>query len=553
MATNKQPRGGGAAPPWQRINNPEEEEKTRKMKVKVQTEAPKLRPPPGIPEVVEDFLRNFLRRCGLIRTLRCFEAEWYGSAPVGGVTGAVLVPDALTQNQLLQSELEAVRKEAGHLQRGLMEAGHSVDRMKREAEFHHLRHRQAAAHKTQLNSDLKQLREHRDAYGPALRLLGEKYEAALRQKALVSLEAELRQKEAELRQKETQRSETQGRQKTASDAGAGSVPKASRRHKDQDFPVYAHRPGPHLAQVGTDRSPASFRLSCSIRAHQLPVSCVRLHPLKPLLASASDDRTWRLWGAQALLTAEGHSDWLSSCTFHPDGTKLATTSGDCTVRLWDVPRSRCVLVLPGHLGPTWSCCFHSCGHFLASCSSDRTVKLWDLSGRRCRLTLRRHAAAVASVHFLPRSNLLLTCSADRTVALWDARLGVCAAAFVGHQRPCTHAAFHPAGDIIASCDSGGAVSLWDVRKPASVRVTTETGTSANQLAFSPTGRTLAVAGGDGQVRLLEAESCATISQSEHGDSVQSVTFDPEGETLMSAGRDGIVKVWRSERQEGANA
>lgn len=39
--------------------------------------------------------------------------------------------------------------------------------------------------------------------------------------------------------------------------------------------------------------------------------------------------------SQMILTGHGHSDWLSGCIFHPDGTKLATTSGDRLVRFTD--------------------------------------------------------------------------------------------------------------------------------------------------------------------------------------------------------------------------
>jgi len=50
------------------------------------------------------------------------------------------------------------------------------------------------------------------------------------------------------------------------------------------------------------------------------VFSVALHPEKAVLATASDDRTWKLWGLPAgelILTGHGHSDWVAGCDFHP--------------------------------------------------------------------------------------------------------------------------------------------------------------------------------------------------------------------------------------------
>jgi len=50
------------------------------------------------------------------------------------------------------------------------------------------------------------------------------------------------------------------------------------------------------------------------------VYSVALHPDKQILATASDDRTWKLWGlpnGELILTGHGHSDWVAGCDFHP--------------------------------------------------------------------------------------------------------------------------------------------------------------------------------------------------------------------------------------------
>ncbi|KAF0031919.1 hypothetical protein F2P81_016474 [Scophthalmus maximus] len=507
----------------------------------------------NIPEAVDDFLRNFLRRVGLSRTLRSFEAEWYNSgrrealAPETPTREVFFIPDALTHRQLLQSALDEVRRDTGLLRQEVLAVEESLVRMQRERDFHRLQCRRVTEDKDRLLEDVKQLKKHLESR--ELRQLDVKPQAARRQRRLVSSAQNTSDKEKPKAKKErsARRSDTSDNASAKSSTSAGDA-------RDSEFPAGGRQVIPRQAPVTSPRwrDPSSLGLSCSIRAHRLPISCISLHPGRPILASASDDRSWRLWTlptsgekvGQMMLTGEGHADWLSCCSFHPDGTKLATTSGDATVRLWDFSRGSCVLTLSGHSQPTWGCSFHHSGHFLASCSAGRTARVWDLNSQRCRLTLRHHTASVNSVCFLPFSNLLLTCSADKTLALWDARLGVCTAALHGHAHPCNHATVSPAGDTVASCDSRGVVNLWDVRRPESPMATVDAGPQgANQAAFSPSGKRLAVACSDGRVRLVEVDTCAESSLPGDGDGVESVTFDHTGATVMSAGTDGLINVW----------
>ncbi|KAM6975673.1 sperm-associated antigen 16 protein [Tautogolabrus adspersus] len=515
-------------------------------------EPPKLQIIPKIPEAVDDFLRNFLRKLGMSRTLSSFEAEWYASAQKLQTeslrmtsAGVSFIPDALTHRQLLHSELQEVHRETDLLREEVLAAGERLVRMQRETDFHRLQYRRVQEEKNRLIKDFKKLKKHLESYEPALKQLDEKYQTALSKKMLISLEKE-RVKSSTNAPPNQEKPQMKKERSIKSGDRADKSPEKSTKTRYPKFP------DPHLAQVSFETCKSSFSLSCSMRAHHLPISCIDLHPRKLVLASASDDRSWRLWAlpadgekvGQMVMTGEGHSDWLSGCSFHPDGAKLATTSGDSTVRLWDFSRGCCVLMLSGHTQPTWGCSFHSCGHLLASCSADRTIKLWDLNRESCHLTLRRHTASVNSVRFLPFSDLLLTCSADKTLALWDAKVGICVATFQGHQHPCSNAAFSLAGGIAASCDTGGVIKLWDIRKPSSATATVEAGQqAANQVAFSPSGKTLAVACSDGLVRLVDVTSLVVSSLSGHSDGVQSVTFDHKGETVISAGSDGLINVW----------
>jgi WD40 repeat protein len=62
-------------------------------------------------------------------------------------------------------------------------------------------------------------------------------------------------------------------------------------------------------------------------------------PDRTRLASASKDRTLRLWDAtsgEELMKLRGHDGWVVSCAFAPDGTRLASASDDSTLRIWNV-------------------------------------------------------------------------------------------------------------------------------------------------------------------------------------------------------------------------
>ncbi|MGW8250937.1 MAG: WD40 repeat domain-containing protein, partial [Anaerolineales bacterium] len=94
---------------------------------------------------------------------------------------------------------------------------------------------------------------------------------------------------------------------------------------------------------------------------------------------------------QEISSWAAHAKWINDLAFSPDGTRLASTSGDMTVKLWQVPTGEELLTLRGHTASVGDIVFSQDGARLATTSYDGTIKVWDAFAGQNLLTLLENA------------------------------------------------------------------------------------------------------------------------------------------------------------------
>lgn len=210
-----------------------------------------------------------------------------------------------------------------------------------------------------------------------------------------------------------------------------------RENKDEVNNVSFSPDGLILAWVSSDNTIKlkSFKDGCTVTltGHQDWVYQVSFSPDGKTIATASADRTVKLWNIDGDLcklsseTAflrnlannpqEQHNGEINWVSFHRDGKLIATASDDKTVKLWTI-NGKLLRTLTGHNNKVLGVSFSPDGKLLASASEDATIKIWTSEGDLLK-TLEEHKNRVWQVSFSPDSKMLASASWDGTVKLWS--------------------------------------------------------------------------------------------------------------------------------------
>ena len=232
-----------------------------------------------------------------------------------------------------------------------------------------------------------------------------------------------------------------------------------------------------------------------------------------------------------VIDAGGHTGIVNDIACSSDGKTVASASDDKTIRIWSAEDGECVRVLRGHRRGVVAVRYSANGQPLVSTSSDGTVRIWNIATGETETVLRSpncgssfdiskdgtmiavggegaisvvslpsgetreltgHTKPVTALHFSPDGTRLVSTSYDQTARIWDVKTGSCSYVWQ-HDHVVTGTAITPDGQPAATVGFSKKLLLWDINRDNPIASIDMSPFGGNRCCFNSTGSEVYVA------------------------------------------------------------
>jgi WD40 repeat protein len=292
----------------------------------------------------------------------------------------------------------------------------------------------------------------------------------------------------------------------------------------------------------------------------------RLQELLDRQVPSPDEQDFRGWEwhyfrsqSRALLKLHGHKATIRALAWSPDGTRLASGSGQLganvgELKVWDSVSGQELAAAGDRIGyAVTTVAWSPDGEHLASGGEHMSgfqntipgdIPIWNAKTGRKVIELRGHLGSVNSVAWSPDGRRLASAGGNfgppGQAKVWDVATGRALVDLPGHGNQVNSVAWTPDGQRLASASTDGTIKIWDATTGQEIR--TLRGRLAVRTAhWSPNGRRLASTAADG-VNVWDTDTGRAVWTLPAAPLVSAIWRSDSDHVSVNYG-DAIVKTW----------